>query len=170
MKKLIRNPEIRNLVHFALLTGIATAFGLAFRYVLLAFAGNYTVSIAGRSFPFSITDNTAYFAYYISSVVLLYLLKWRSSGDAKATGFFRRFVAFFLLNLLTMFIGNAILSLLTDRLGLHHELAFWITCVPTFLLNFLGTRFLVFFDLDNRKAKKQTAAGASAEGDDTNGR
>ena len=145
-RKFRDSGELRELIKYGVITGVATIAGLALRYVLLyLFGGSHTFSLSGREFSFEIDDNFAYSAYYISSTLLMYLLKWFTARGLKSGTFLPRMIAFVALCLVSMVIGNALLAVLL-RLGMHSEIAFWLTCPVTFLVNYLGSRLFVFRD------------------------
>ena len=169
INKIWNTPELRILLKHSIFTAITTMCGLAIRYILLAFEGEHTVAIAQRTLSFEITDNGAYMAYYISSVVLLYLLKWFFADGVRFRSFVPRMLAFFALYFVSMMTGNVLLSLLTDRCGINAELSFWLTCPVTFAINFLGNRVIVFCDAENRESKKIKEKNALTEGGTADG-
>jgi|GEM_PF-1640693 len=151
----VRNDgEVRTLIKYFIMTAVTTAFGLLLRYVLLCFRGEYDISLLGINFTVDVNDNLAYTVYYVSSIILFYLWKWfdqREGTDPKS--FIPRFLGYCALCCVSTIAGNILLSLLIGW-GVHSELAFWLTCPLTFLINYLGGRLVVFRDMDNRSAGK----------------
>ncbi len=146
VRQLRNSGELRELIKYGIITCVSTAAGLALRYALLyLFGGRHTFFLSGREFAIEIDDNLAYSAYYISGTLLMYLLKWFTARGLKSHTFLPRMIAFAALCLVTMVIGNALLAVLLE-LGLHSEIAFWLTCPVTFLVNYLGSRLFVFRD------------------------
>ncbi len=147
INKLRANSELWTLLQYLIITGVTTGIGLALRYVLLSFGVN---------------DNLAYTAYYVSSVILFYLWKWAISEGKKASSFLPRFLAYCALNAVSVLAGNWFLSILLGR-GINSELAFWLTCPLTFLINYLGGRLVVFKDFDDRSAGKNNKQNPEGE-------
>ena len=146
VRQLRDSGELRELVKYGIITAVSTFAGLALRYILLyLFGGSHSFSVFGREFAFEIDDNFAYSAYYISSTILMYLLKWFTARGLTASSFLPRMIAFVVLCLVSMVVGNALLAVLL-KLGMHSEAAFWLTCPVTFLVNYLGSRLFVFRD------------------------
>jgi len=154
IRNLKANGELWALIGFGLITGVSTLVGLLLRYALLwCFGGSHVLTLFGREMTVVVDDNFAYTVYYISSTVLMYLLKWFTSDGLPAREFLPRAVAFVVLNLLCMAAGNLVLSLLISW-GVHRELAFWLTTPITFGINYLGCRLIVFEDADKRKMRR----------------
>ncbi len=171
IKQIWNKPELRILIKFTIFTIFATVCGLAFRYLLLDYMGIYSVVLFGRTIGFTITDNTAYIAYYISSVLILYLLKWFHAESRPEGAFLPKLLSFSAIQLVAMIVGSYLLTLMTDRWGIHHEPAFWITCPITFVINYLGSRLLVFADSENKEKDKiisQSKAGDSSRSEEGN--
>lgn len=146
VRKLKDSGELRELVKYGIISTTSTIAGLALRYVLLYFfGGRHIVTLSKMNFTVNVDDNFAYSAYYIFSTILMYLLKWFTARGLKANSFLPRMIAFVALCLVSMVIGNALLAALI-YLGMNRELAFWVTVPATFLINYLGTRLLVFRD------------------------
>ena len=169
ISKIWNTPELRIVLKHSVFAAVTTLFGLAIRYILLAFEGAHTIEIAQRAFSFEITDNGAYMAYYISSVVLLYLLKWWFADAVRFRNFVSGMLAFFALYFVSMLVGNALLNLLTERWGINSELAFWLICSATFVFNFLGERAILFCDSRNRESNKVKDKNVLTEGGAANG-
>ncbi|MBE6753738.1 MAG: hypothetical protein E7559_05230 [Ruminococcaceae bacterium] len=157
--KIWNTPELRILLKHSIFTAISTICGLALRYWLLSGGGRHT--FFGHSFV--VSDNAAYMVYYITGIVLLYLLKWLHADGVRGRSFLPRLIAFSALYTVSMFAGNALLSLLTSRTAIGEELAFWLTCPVTFVINFLGNRLIVFFDAENRESSKIRENNAAEE-------
>lgn len=151
ISKLRANSELWTLLQYLLITGVTTGIGLALRYILLRFG---------------INDNLAYTAYYVSSVILFYLWKWAVSEGKKASSFLPRFLGYCALNAVSVLAGNWLLSILLGW-GINGELAFWLTCPFTFLINYLGGRLVVFKDFDDRSAEKNK--NQNLEGEESDG-
>lgn len=169
-KKKITGGELKVLVKYLLITGVSTFSALLLRYILLRFfPGTHTLELPFGSVDIDINEHSAYVAYYVSSVIIMYLLRWFTAEGVKGRSFLPRFVGFCLLNLVTMLAGEALLTLFLCW-GMNGELAFWLTCPFTFLINYLGCRLVVFVDSDRREAgksadqKDQPKEGARANG------
>ena len=149
IKKLRANSELWTLLQYLLITGVTTGIGLALRYLVRGLG-----------------DNVGYTVYYVSSVVLFYLWKWAISENKDNSTFLPRFLKYCALNVVSVIAGNLLLSLLLSW-GLHPELAFWLTCPFTFLINYLGGRMVVFKDFDDHSAAKNQEQ--NPEGDQRHG-
>ena len=151
IKKLRAKSELWTLLQYLIITGVTTGIGLGLRYILLTYGVN---------------DNLAYTAYYVSSVIFFYLWKWAVSEGKNARSFVPRFLGYCALNAVSVLAGNWLLSVLLGW-GLSGELAFWLTCPFTFLINYLGGRLVVFKDFDDRSAAKNHTQ--NPEGDESDG-
>ena len=147
IKRLRANSELWTLLQYLIITGVTTGIGLALRYILL---------------QYGVSDNLAYTAYYVSSVILFYLWKWAISEGKKASSFLPRFLAYCSLNAVSVLAGNWLLSILLGW-GINGEPAFWLTCPFTFLINYLGGRLVVFKDFDDRSATKNKTQSPEGE-------
>lgn len=156
-KKKIAGGELKVLIKYLLITGVSTFSALLLRYILLRFfPGTHTLELPFGSVDISINEHSAYAVYYISSVIIMYLLRWFTAKEVKAGSFLPRFVGFCLLNLVTMLAGEALLTLFLGW-GINGELAFWLTCPFTFLINYLGCRLVVFVDSDSREVQQSSS-------------
>ena len=154
LKKLQANGELWVLIKHSLLTGLSTLISLLLRYALLLFfRGSHELTVLGRSFTVTVDDSLAYLVYYISGVVLMYLFRWFTASGVRVRSFLPRLVAFGALYTVSMLAGNALLGVFLGW-GIHSELAFWLTCPVTFLINYLGSRLIVFCDSDSRQVKQ----------------
>ena len=151
INKLRANSELWTLLQYLIITGVTTGIGLLLRYILMAYGAG---------------DNFAYTAYYVSSVILFYLWKWAVSEGKDARSFVPRFLGYCALNAVSVLAGNLLLSVLLGW-GINSELAFWLTCPFTFLINYLGGRLVVFKDFDDRSAAKNK--NRNPEGDESDG-
>ena len=166
LSRLRARPELWTLLTYFVITAVTTGIGLLFRYILLLFRGTYEVSVFGTLTTVKIGDNLAYTVYYASSVVLFYLWKWALSKEKEKRSFVPRFLGYCALNAVSMLAGNWLLTLLLER-GVNEDLAFWLTSPLTFLINYLGSRLVVFRDFDNRSAdnvKQQKSERADSNG------
>ncbi len=147
--------ELRTLIKYFIMTAVTTGLGLVLRYALLCFRGEYDVSLLGINFTVNVNDNLAYTVYYISSIIFFYLWKWFDQKDRSDTKtFVVRFLGYCAVCGVSTVAGNILLSVLLDW-GIHGEVAFWLTCPLTFLINYLGGRLIVFRDMDDHSAQKQ---------------
>lgn len=166
LKRLRARPELWTLITYFLITAVTTGIGLLLRYILLLFRGTYDVNLFGTVTSIKIGHNLAYIVYYASSVVLFYLWKWAISEEKNKRSFVPRFLGYCALNLVSMLAGNWLLTVLLDR-GMNEDAAFWLTCPLTFLINYVGSRLVVFRDFDNHnadKAKQQKSERAESDG------
>ena len=164
--RLRARPELWTLITYFFITAVTTGIGLLFRFVLLQFRGSHDVSILGYDTTININDNLAYTVYYASSVIVFYLWKWAISKEKKASSFLPRFLGFCALNGVSILAGNWLLSVLIGW-GVNGEAAFWLTCPFTFLINYLGSRLVVFRDFDKQTAeagKQQKSERAERDG------
>ena len=155
--------ELKTLIKYLVMTAVTTGLGLSVRYLLLHYCrGIHQLSLFGHSVSINVDDNLAYTAYYVSSVLVMYLWKWFDSEGKKAGSFIPRFLGYCALNAVSVVAGNLLLSVLLGW-GVHGELAFWLTCPFTFLINYLGSRLVVFRDVDNLAAGKRPPEQEGAE-------
>ena len=145
-RQLHASVELRELIKYFLITAASTVSGMALRYILLCFfSGSHTFRLLDIDITVNVDDNFAYTAYYIFSTVVMYLLKWFTARGLKTGSFLPRMAAFVALCLFSMLVGNGVLAVLLS-LGMNGEAAFWVTFPVTFVVNYLGTRLIVFRD------------------------
>ena len=154
IKRIWSKPELRLLIKHSIFTGVTTACSLILRYLIMAHLGVYHPVMFGRTLTIELTDDLAYIVYCVSGILILFLLKWFHADGVRGRSFLPRLLAFSALNIMSMFVGFFLLGVLTGRLGLGDELAFWMTCPLTFAINFYGSRIIVFCDAENRESKK----------------
>jgi len=149
------NGEFRTLIKYFIMTAVTTGLGLVLRYALLCFRGEYDISILGINTIIKVNDNLAYTVYYVSSIIFFYLWKWFDQKDrSDPKDFVIRFLGYCAVCGVSTVAGNILLSVLLDW-GIHGEVAFWLTCPLTFLINYLGGRMIVFRDMDDLSVQKQ---------------
>lgn len=158
------NGEVRTLIKYFIMTAVTTGAGLLLRYGLLCFRGEYPLSLFGINTVLRVNDNLAYTVYYVSSIILFYLWKWFDQKDTvdKKT-FFTRFLGYCAVCGVSTVAGNLLLSVLLDW-GIHGEVAFWLTCPLTFIINYLGGRLIVFRDMDDRSAQTTNSREVNTHG------
>ena len=167
------NGELWVLTKHSLLTGTTTAIALLVRFLLLRFCrGSHVIGLPGSEITVEINDHTAYMTYYILSVVMMYLFRWFTAKGVRVRSFLPRMLAFGALYTVSMLIGNSLLTVFLGW-GINSELAFWLTCPVTFVINYLGNRLIVFFDSDSRLVSEINSHNSNDnllnEGTDTDG-
>ena len=99
--------------------------------------------------------NMAYTVSFVLATIMVFVLKSKSSEWGGRRKLAKRFVKFVIVYLTSGLVGNAITYFVAGApwLDLHDGWAIWFTYPFTFAINSLGSRFFVFKDADDKRAK-----------------
>lgn len=99
--------------------------------------------------------NMAYTISFVLATIMVFVLKSKGSEWGGRRKLARRFIKFVIVYTISGLVGNAITYIVAGApwLGIPDGWAIWFTYPFTFAVNSLGSRFFVFKDADDKRAK-----------------